>query len=255
MAQERSLPSVVERMWGREPVTRRGPRPRLDLATITAAAIEIADAEGLAGVSMASVASRVEVAATALYRYVGSKEELLIAMADAAAPAPPEPGGMTWRAYLAVWTRAQRDLLLGHPWLLSVAAPVPPMGPRRLLWLDRALAALDGTGLDDGEKINVASTLTGYALTDAALVHAVAGGDPRMEEAGITGAADYGEVLAGVLDPEAYPALSAAMRSGAMRGAEGWVDDGDFVFGLELLLDGIEALIRRRALKGDVREE
>ncbi|WP_277750698.1 hypothetical protein [Nonomuraea polychroma] len=40
-----------------------------------------------------------------------------------------------------------------------------------------------------------------------------------------------------------------------MRGAERWVDDGDFVFGLELLLDGIEALIRRRALKGDVSGE
>ncbi|MDP4506127.1 TetR/AcrR family transcriptional regulator [Nonomuraea turcica] len=250
MAQERPLPSVVARMWGREPVTRRGPRPRLNLATITAAAIEIADAEGLAGVSMASVASRVGVAATALYRYVESKEDLLTAMADAAAPLPPEPGGMTWREYLAVWTRAQRDILLDHPWLLSAAAPVPPMGPRRLLWLDRALAALDGTGLDDGEKINVASALTGYALTDAALRHAV--GDPRMEESGIKGAADYGEVLAEVLDPEAYPALSAAMRSGAMRGAEGWVDDGDFVFGLDLLLDGVEALIRRRVLEGHV---
>ncbi|TMR10710.1 TetR family transcriptional regulator [Nonomuraea turkmeniaca] len=250
MAQERALPSVVERMWGREPVTRRGPRPRLNLAAITAAAIEIADAEGLAGVSMAAVAARVGVAATALYRYVESKEDLLTAMADAAAPLPPEPEGRTWREYLAVWTRTHRDILLDRPWLLSVAGSVPPMGPRRLLWLDRALASLDGTGLDDGEKINVASALTGYALTDAALVHAVAGGDPRMEEAGIKGAADYGEVLAGVLDPETYPALSAAMRSGAMRGAEGWMDDGDFVFGLDLLLDGIEALIRRRALEG-----
>ncbi|WP_327583368.1 TetR/AcrR family transcriptional regulator C-terminal domain-containing protein [Nonomuraea sp. NBC_00507] len=80
--------------------------------------------------------------------------------------------------------------------------------------------------------------------------HAV--GDPRMEESGIKGAADYGEVLAEVLDPETYPALSAAMRSGAMRGAEGWVDDGDFVFGLDLLLDGVEALIRRRVLEGHV---
>jgi hypothetical protein len=39
------------------------------------------------------------------------------------------------------------------------------------------------------------------------------------------------------------------MRSGAMRGAEGWSDDDDFVFGLDLLLDGVEALIGRRALE------
>ncbi|MEV0591226.1 TetR/AcrR family transcriptional regulator [Nonomuraea cavernae] len=247
MERDRPLPSVVERMWGREPVTRRGPRPRLDLATITSAAIEIADAEGLSGVSMASVASRVGVAATALYRYIGSKDDLLTVMADGVAPPPPEPEGRSWRDYLALWTRAQRDLLLEHAWLLSIDPLVPPLGPRRLLWFDRALAALDGTGLDHGEKIHVASTLTGYALTDAALLNGVGGGPPQMEDAVIGGAADYGEVLAELLDPAAYPALSAAMRSGVMRGAKGWVEDEDFVFGLDLLLDGIEALIRRRA--------
>lgn len=248
---EPDLPPMLRRMWGREPVPRRGPRPRLDLATITAAAIEIADADGLAGVSMAAVASRVGVAATALYRYVGSKEDLLTSMADSVAPAPPEPAGMLWRDYLALWTKAQRDLVLEHPWLLSITRFAPPLGPRRLLWLDRALAVLAGTGLEDGEKINVAGALSGYALTDAALTHAAGTGFPELDESGIEGAADYGEVLAGVLDPETYPALSAAVRSGALRGAAGWVDDDDFRFGLGLLLDGIERLIARRALEGD----
>ncbi|MFI6500281.1 TetR/AcrR family transcriptional regulator [Nonomuraea typhae] len=239
-----ALPPVIIRMWGREPVPRRGPRPRLDLAAITTAAIEIADAEGLTGVSMAGVAARVGVATTALYRYVDSKEDLLIAMADAAAPDPPPPAGH-WRDYLSAWTRAQRDFLLRHNWLLSIAQLVPPLGPRRLLWLDRALAALDGTGLEDGEKINVASTLTGYALTDAALTHGA--GSPEYDEAGITGAQDYGEALTEVLDPATYPALSSAVRNGALTGAVGWVDDADFRFGLDLLLDGIEQLIARRS--------
>ncbi|TDD22346.1 TetR/AcrR family transcriptional regulator [Nonomuraea diastatica] len=250
MAQEWSLPPVVERLWGREPVPRRGPRPRLDLAMITSAAIEIADAEGLTGVSMASVASRVGVAATALYRYVGSKEDLLTAMADFVVPMPPDAAGRPWRDYLALWTRAQRDILLEHPWLLPIARLSPPLGPRRLLWLDRLLAALDGLGLDDGERINVASALAGYALTDSALVTTVGVGEAQLDDGGIEGAGDYGEVLAGLLDPETYPALSAAVRGGALRGAEGWVDD-DFRFGLELLLDGVEALIARRASGDD----
>lgn len=246
MADDRTLPPVLRRMWGREPAPRRGPRPRLDLAAITAAAIEIADDEGLAGVSMASVAAQVGVAATALYRYVGSKEELLIAMTDAVVPEPPKPDGLPWRDYLALWCRAQRDAVLRHTWLLSVDRLAPPLGPRRLLWLDRALASLGGTGLHDGEKVNVATALAGYAITDAAFVHGVGGGDPQMEAAEIGGAADYGDMLAELLDPATYPALSAAMRSGVMHGAEGWSDDGDFVFGLDLLLDGIEALIERR---------
>ncbi|MFC7587679.1 TetR/AcrR family transcriptional regulator [Nonomuraea antimicrobica] len=227
----------------------QGPRPRLDLATITAAAIEIADSEGLAGVSMASVASRVEVATTALYRYVDSKEDLLTAMADGVAPLPPEPAGRHWRDYLALWTRVQRDLLLAHPWVLSISRLSPPLGPRRLLWLDRALAALDGTGLDDGERLNVASTLTGYALTDAALVLSATAGFPEHDHTGIEGAADWGDLLVEVLDPETYPALSAVMRAGVMHGAEGWADDADFRFGLDLLLDGVEQLIERRARK------
>ncbi|MFI6295898.1 TetR/AcrR family transcriptional regulator [Nonomuraea sp. NPDC050790] len=244
MDQDRSLPPVVERMWGREPASRRGPRPRLDLAMITAAAIELADADGIAGVSMAGVAARVGVAATALYRYIDSKEDLLTAMADAVAPLPPDPAGQPWRGYLAAWTRAQRDIMLEHPWVLTISPLVPPMGPRRLLWLDRLMAALDGTGLDDGERVNVASTLTGYALTDAAV--AFAAGDPAYEKAGISGADDFGAALADVLDPEAYPHLSAAVRGGVFSGAVGWVDDEDFLFGLNLLLDGVEQLIARR---------
>ncbi|MEV4564763.1 TetR/AcrR family transcriptional regulator [Nonomuraea sp. NPDC049419] len=247
MAEERSLPPMLRRMWGREPVPRRGPRPRLDLATITTAAIEIADAEGLAGVSMAAVASRVGVATTALYRYVDSKDDLLTCMADGVAPEPPDPAGLSWRDYLALWTRAQRDILLRHTWLLSITQYAPPLGPRRLLWLDRALAALAGTGLDDGEKVNVASTLTGYALTDAALARAAESGFRELDQSGVEGADDYGELLAEMLDPATYPALSAAMRGGAMRGAAGWTDDADFAFGLGLLLDGVEQLITRRS--------
>ncbi|NUW46468.1 TetR/AcrR family transcriptional regulator [Nonomuraea rhodomycinica] len=240
------LPPVVARMWGREPVSRRGPRPRLDLASITAAAIEIADAEGLAGVSMGRVAARLGVAPMGLYRYVGSKEDLLTVMADSAVPAPPDRGGLPWRDYLATWTRAHRDLLLSRPWLMAVQGGTPPMGPRRLSWLDRALEALGATPLDDGEKFNTVTALTGYALTGATLVHATsaAGGE---RGAGIAGAAEYGEVLAEVLDPRTYPTLSAMMRSGTLGRSEGWVEDADFAFGLDLLLDGVEALIRRRA--------
>ncbi|GIH94897.1 TetR/AcrR family transcriptional regulator [Planobispora siamensis] len=239
------LPPVVARMWGREPVPRRGPRPRLDLAAITAAAIEIADAEGLAGVSMSAVATRLGVAPMALYRYVGNKDDLLIVMADSAVPPPPDPGGLTWRDYLAAWTRANRDILLARPWLLSIQGDTPPAGPQRLRWLDRALQALGETPLDDGEKFNTVTALTGYALTSATLVHATGAGG-REGEAGIAGAAEYGEILAEVLDPQAYPTLSAMMSSGLLGRSEDWVEDADFTFGLDLLLDGVEALIRRR---------
>jgi AcrR family transcriptional regulator len=242
MAVEWTLPPVVARMWGRETTSRHGPRPSLDLTAIIDAAIAIADTDGLAGVRMSDVASRVGVATMSLYRYVGSKEDLLTVMADAAVPDPPALDGRPWRHYLADWTRANRDILLERPWLLAITHVTPPTGPRSLRWLDRALTALAGTGLDAGERINIASTLTGYATSQAALALSM-GGAPDPE---ITGVAQYGDILGEVLDAENYPGLTAAVRADVFGNTEGWLDDADFAFGLDLLLDGVEALITRR---------
>ncbi|PZG14587.1 TetR/AcrR family transcriptional regulator [Micromonospora craterilacus] len=237
-------------MWGRETESRHGPRPSLDLARIVDAAIGIADSEGLAGVRMSSVAARVGMATMSLYRYVGSKDELLTVMADAATPEPPALDGRPWRDYLADWTQANRNFLVDRPWLLSLAHRTPPTGPRTLRWLDRALAALAGTELDLGQRINIASTLTGYAATQASLTHSMitvaAATTSAAGDGSITGLADYGDILGQVLDPEDYPELTAAVRSHAFGTAEKWIDDADFTFGLDLLLDGIQALIARR---------
>ena len=233
-------------MWGRETTSRHGPRPSLDLVRIIDAAIRIADNEGLAGVRMSSVAAEVGVATMSLYRYVGSKDELLTVMVDAATPEPPALDGRPWRDYLADWTRANRDLLLDRPWLLFLTGRTPPAGPRMLRWLDRALAALAGTGLDFGERINIASTLTGYAVSQATLTHSMTSTAAAASDDSIAGLADYGHILGQVLDPEGYPELTAAVRANAFGAAEEWIDDADFTFGLDLLLDGIEALITRR---------
>ncbi|MFB4268735.1 TetR/AcrR family transcriptional regulator [Nonomuraea sp. GTA35] len=237
------LPTVVARMWGLEAASRRGPRPGLTLERITDAAIELADAEGLAGVRMSSVAARLGVSTMSLYGYVPSKDDLLTAMVDAAAPDPPEPGRLTWREYLARWTRANRDFLAGHPWLLAVSPLTPPIGPRTLRWLDRALTSLAGAGLAGVEAVNIASTLSAYAVSSATLQTAMTG---TVDEAGPEGPAGYTALLTRLVDGRGYPGLAAALESGAFGAAPDWVEDDDFAFGLTLLLDGIEALIARR---------
>ncbi|MFC7655745.1 TetR/AcrR family transcriptional regulator [Pseudonocardia benzenivorans] len=71
------------------------------------AAVEIADADGLAAVSMARVAERLGNAPMALYRHVRSKSELLILMADLAMEGPPPlPAGSGWRPALTAWPAA-----------------------------------------------------------------------------------------------------------------------------------------------------
>ncbi|GAA3393035.1 TetR/AcrR family transcriptional regulator [Cryptosporangium minutisporangium] len=257
---EAGLPPVVARMWGRDTGSRHGPRPSQDLGSIVDAAIRIADRDGLDGVTMSSVAGAVGMATMSLYRYVGSKDELLILMADAAVPEPPPLDGRDWRAYLTDWTRTTRDFLLSRPWLLALGQTTPPAGPRTLRWLDRALGALAGTGLDYGQRLNVATTLTSYASRLAAMAHALNQPDGTASTAGtagtdgsagsdggdpVGGPAGYGAMLAQLLDPDVYPALAAAVRENAFGGSAEWVEDADFTFGLGLLLDGIDALVSR----------
>ncbi len=73
--------------------------PRLAPDRIVAAAIAVADAEGLAGLSMRRVATELGVATMSLYRHVADKDDLLLKMMDAAFgecrfPArPPRAGG------------------------------------------------------------------------------------------------------------------------------------------------------------------
>src|SRR3712207_6789445 len=69
-------------LWGRREPRSRGPKPGLDVETIVTTAIRIADADGLAGLSMRRIAQELGVGTMSLYRYVRGKSELLTVMLD-----------------------------------------------------------------------------------------------------------------------------------------------------------------------------
>ncbi|TMR18026.1 helix-turn-helix transcriptional regulator, partial [Nonomuraea turkmeniaca] len=69
----------IELLWqARE----RDPRPGLSLGRIVLAAIELADAEGLAGLSMRKVADRLGFTTMSLYRHVPGRDQLVDLMVD-----------------------------------------------------------------------------------------------------------------------------------------------------------------------------
>lgn len=241
MAEEFPLPRIVARLWGREEMSRRGPRPSVDLATITASAIEIADEGGLGAVSMSRVAEGTGVTTMALYRYVGSKDELLTLMVDAALPPPPEPDGLSWRAYLTRWALGNRDYLLRHPWIIDLNRVPPPIGPSNMRWLDRALGVLASVGVGPQDAIRIVTTLSGYAMSQAALEWGIRQLAPETAER--SGTAHYGALLGRLLDAEDFPSLSRLVRDDVFDGEGGWEADEDFLFGLNLLLDGVAALV------------
>ena len=95
----RALPPGLDLLWGRREPGRRGPKPGLSVDGIVAAAVRLADAEGLEAVSMARVAKELGFTTMSLYRYVTSKDELLQLMWNASAQGAEnlDLEGTTWR--------------------------------------------------------------------------------------------------------------------------------------------------------------
>ena len=85
-----AAPTALDLLWGTRQRPRRGPKPSLSLERIVTEAIALADAEGLANLSMQHLAERLGCAKMALYRYVPGKSELVALMVDAALGDPPE---------------------------------------------------------------------------------------------------------------------------------------------------------------------
>src|SRR3954462_15876956 len=83
------LPRGVALAWGVAANPQRGPKRELSIERIVEAAVEIADAEGLAAVSMSSVATSLGFTTMSLYRYVSATEDLILLMQEYGTGLPP----------------------------------------------------------------------------------------------------------------------------------------------------------------------
>jgi AcrR family transcriptional regulator len=212
---------------------------------IVATAITIADAEGLAGLSMRRVAAELGVSTMSLYRHVQDKEDLLTQMLDAvfrASPLPSTPPA-GWRRRLELAGRMLWRSCRDHPWLapaLSVTRPQPIAGG--MAYTEWVLAALDGTGLSLDARFTTHLVLFNYARGTAVNV------ESEAEAEASSGLSSQEWMMSQV------PALQAVLAGGSLptfaRIIESEYDldlDALFEFGLECLLDGVAARIARTA--------
>ena len=239
-------PGSLRAAWGLQYRPAKGPKPGLTLDQIVEAAVRIADTEGLGSVSMSKVAAEVGVTAMALYRYVGNKDELLALMVDAGLGDPPDipRPGQGWRAGLAEWGWAEGAAYRRHPWAPRAPIAGLPMLPHQVAWMDRGLRCLAGTGLSEQHKLSaillISNLVRSYVMLEVDL-GSVTEGAAGSESDPMAGFA----ALAPLLSPQRFPALVTAFASGALDNADP-VDD-ELGFGLERVLDGIEALIAQAA--------
>lgn len=245
-----AVPASVEAAWGLRPRPHKGPKRGLTLDGIVAAAVAVADAEGLEAASMGRVAKELGVSTMALYRYVATKDELVTLMVDGAfGPPPPLPeeAGGDWRAGLRHWYQAIGSAMFAHPWAVAhIPTGGPPVTPNQLAALDQALYILRDTPLTEFEKVATALLVSNQVRAEVTIALAM-GGSPDMERL-MTG---YSRFLLRVSESGRLPHLRTAVEGGAFDEPDAQApqdpsDYDEFAFGLERVLDGIEALIDAR---------
>ncbi len=157
-------PEAPELIWLRPERTGRGPRPAHSRDSIAAAAIVIADAEGLEAVSMRRVAAALGAGTMSLYNYVPKKEHLLDLMLDAACAEyrlAPGPSGDV-RADLTRLGHEQLTIFRRHPWLPALVVARPGIGPNALRYTDHFLAVTAPTGLPGGARMEAMAMFNGF---------------------------------------------------------------------------------------------
>jgi AcrR family transcriptional regulator len=223
---------VHELIWMRPVVGSTTGRPaELSREQITAAAIAVADADGLAAVTMRRVAGELRAGAASLYRHLTTRDDLLDLMIDHAfGQYEPAPHTGDWRADLVADYLRRLTLLRRRPWLVDAIALRPGLGPRVVAIVDGILARMAGHPAPASAKMEVVGTLTGIVQMHAQ--HERRGG--VLDEEFAVAQARY---LRHMTSDGSYPHLAAALTGVGLQPGES-VDDR-LARILRLNLDGL----------------
>ncbi|MEV8441974.1 TetR/AcrR family transcriptional regulator [Actinosynnema sp. NPDC051121] len=238
-----------------------GAGPGLSVDVIVDAAIEVADRDGMAALSMRAVGERLGRSAMALYTHVPSKAELLDLMYDRVLGELRSEYALDdgWRAALRAWAVDAREFFLAHPWVLQVSQARPVLGPNEFAMLEALVAILRPTGLGRSVLRGVVGAVVQFVRGAAGVIA------EARRAAGETGMTDeeWWFSRAGLFE-EVAPDFAARFPLSAWLGeeeppvVEGEEDVpylerdavGNFVTGLEVLLDGVEAAVARARAGG-----
>ena len=170
-------------------------------------ALEVADAEGLAAVTIRRLAQELDVTPMALYWHVANKDELLDAMGDALFENIVLPGPGPWAERLEVVLIALVEALRAHPASATLAFPRVMASEKGLDLTETALAVLHEAGFDSERSSQIArqALQTAVMLVQAepgAEQHAGSRSERQVQ-------VDAKRAALATLSPERYPHLAA----------------------------------------------
>lgn len=203
---------------------------------ILRAGVRLADRHGIEALSMRRLATALRVEAMSLYNHVASKDDLLDGMVDLVVGeiTLPAPGG-DWKATMRARAASALAVMTAHPWAPMLVVSRITVGPNRLRYIEATLGALRESGLSWAETDRAWNTIDnyifGYALQQQNF--------PVSPDEYAAAAAAYLPMI----PVDSYP----YMHEMSSRVADGSHDGTpDFAFGLELILDGLGRLRRKR---------
>jgi AcrR family transcriptional regulator len=154
----------IDTVWTR--AEQAGPQP-LSRESIVAAALAIADTEGLEAVSIRRLATKLGARPMSLYSHIARKGDLIDLMVDevmggAILPDPPPSGD--WRDDLRRIAQRTRESTRAHPWMIAAAFRRPFLGPNALRHIDQSLAAVSPLPLPPERKRAALLAIDTYTL-------------------------------------------------------------------------------------------
>jgi AcrR family transcriptional regulator len=235
-------------IWARpEPGSRQ---PRHTRERIAAAALAIADQEGLEAVSMRRIAQALGAGTMTLYHYIRTKDDLLALMDDAIMGevlVPDEALTGTWREALSAIARSSRAAFQRHPWALDGLRGVR-VGPNGMRHMEQSLGAVSSLDLEPWRKLELITGVDDYVF-GFMLRERLSPVDEVLAEEG----SELFTYLKRLLDEGDYPHIKAFMGDAEPRAF--WSDlmantfgEDRFENGLQQLLDGVELALEKEGV-------
>ena len=217
-----------------EPATE--PRTRLTRERVLQAAVALAARDGIESLTMRKLADELGAGAMSLYHYVPNKEQLLDGMVDIVfGEIEPPSTDVDWKTAMRNRAISTREALARHPWAIGLMEGRTSHGPANLSLHDAVLGCLRAAGF------SLEMTVHAYSVLDAYIYgFALQERDISPESADDFAAEaqrqmhEYEAVLA------EYPHLVEVV--GGYVAESGYDYASEFVFGLDLILDGLDRL-------------
>ena len=209
-----------------------GPERRTQLTRdrVMAAAIELADRDGIESISMRKLAQELSVEAMSLYTHVRNKNGLLAGMADTViSQIPVSADGTDWKASLRQLALAARSVMLRHPWAPRTVEAQAAPGPAALQYVNTVLGILREGGFSIAQAHHALHILGSHLL---GFTQAIFDDSGDLEPEAATALAS----ALGASHPYVVEMALAVTHGGTLGRCD---DDAEFEFALDFILDGL----------------